>query len=441
MPYNVDWEAAGQEAVGILQSLIRIDTTNPPGNERPAAEYIQQLLARDGIKSELLESGKGRANLIARLNGDGTAGPLLLLGHTDVVYADPEEWTYPPFGGEVHDGYVWGRGALDMKGLVTMELMTVLLIQRHNIPLKRDLILLAVADEENMGHYGARWMLENHREKIDAEYVINEGGRGIRLNGREFYMVAAAEKGYGDLRLTARGSAGHSAMPRGENPVVTISRALTAIDDYQPPYRLTRSVQEMFDRTREVFPVPAGIDDADLRDVLTPLFDMLPDEVGRMVQFAVRDVFSPTMMNAGIKENVIPNQATANVNTRTLPGVPLEKLLKTVRSVIGSDIEIDVKEFHPGTETPSDTPLFEAIESVMSEVSPGCVVSPYLLPATTDSRFFRNHGIKAYGFDTVITSPALAQTIHGKDERISVENLHLGAERLFRVVARFCGQR
>jgi acetylornithine deacetylase/succinyl-diaminopimelate desuccinylase-like protein len=439
MPYNIDWEAAGQEAVEILQHLIQIDTTNPPGNERSAADYIQGLLARDGIGCEILESAPGRANLIARLKGDGSTGPLLLLGHTDVVYADPDEWTYPPFGGEIHDGYIWGRGALDMKDLVTMELMTFLLIKRHSIPLKRDLIFLAVADEENMGHFGAQWMLEHHRDKIDAEYVINEGGRGLRLNGREFYMVSTAEKGYGDLRLTVRGSAGHSAMPRGKNPVVEISRALAALDDYQPPYRLTRPVQEMFDRTRDVFPVPAGINDTNLQEVLTPLFDMLPDEVGRMVQFAVRDVFSPTMVNAGIKENVIPNQATANVNTRTLPGVSLEELLATVRRVIGSDIEIDVKEFHPGTETSSDTPLFEVIESVMSEVSPGCVVSPYLLPATTDSRFFRNHGINAYGFDTVVTPPALAKTIHGKDERISVENLHRGTERLFRVVARFCG--
>ncbi|RME48413.1 MAG: M20/M25/M40 family metallo-hydrolase [Chloroflexi bacterium] len=438
MSYNIDWEAAGQEAVEVLQRLIQFDTTNPPGNERPAADYIQHLLAQDGIESEILESAPGRANLVARLTGDGSSRPLLLLGHTDVVYADPDEWTYPPFGGEIHDGFVWGRGALDMKDLVAIEVMTLLLIKRQGIPLKRDLILLAVADEENMGHYGARWMLEHHRDKIDAEYVINEGGRGIRMDGREFYLVSTAEKGYGDLRLTARGAAGHSAMPRGVNPVVRISRALAAIDDYCPPYRLTRSVQEMFERMRGLLPLPAHLSDANLHEVLAPLFESLPDEVGRMLQFAVRDVFSPTMVNAGIKENVIPNQATANVNTRTLPGVTLDELLETVSSVVGPDIEIEVKEFHPGTESPSDTPLFDAIESVMSEVSPGCVVSPYLLPATTDSRFFRGHGMKAYGFDPVITPPDLAVTIHGKDERIAVENLRLGTERLFRVVTRVC---
>lgn len=440
MSYAIDWEAAGQEAVEILQRLIQFDTTNPPGNERPAAEYLQHLLAQEGIDSEILESAPGRANLVARLQGNGSAGPLLLLGHTDVVYADPREWTHSPFGGEIHDGCIWGRGALDMKGLVTMELMTVLLIKRHKIPLERDLIFLAVADEENRGHFGARWMLEHHRDKIDAEYVLNEGGRGIRLNGREVYLIAAGEKGYGDLRLTARGEAGHSAMPRGENPVVKISRALAAIDDYRPPYRLTRSVREMFERTRSLFPLPVDISDDDLPDALIPLFDALPNEVGRMLQFGMRDVLTPTMVNAGLKENVIPNQATANVNARTLPGVTLEELLATVQNLVGLDTEIDVKEFYSGTETPSGTSLFRAIEAVMSEAAPGCVVSPYLLPATTDSRFFRSHGIEAYGFSPVVTAPELAKTIHGKDERIPVESLHQGTERLFRVVTRFCAQ-
>lgn len=438
MSYNIDWAAAGREAVEILRRLIQFDTTNPPGNERPAAEYIQHLLAQEGIASEILESAPGRANLVARLKGDGSAAPLLLLGHLDVVYADPAEWTHPPFAGQVHDGFVWGRGALDMKDMVAMELMTMLLIRRHGIPLKRDLLFLAVADEENMGHFGAHWMLKNHRDKIDAEYVINEGGRGILLNGCECYLVSTTEKGYGDLKLTVRGSAGHSAMPRGENPVVTISRALAAIDDYQPPYRLTRSVREMFRRTQNLFPVPANITDEMLPDVLTPLLDTLPDEVGRMLHFALRDVFSPTMVNAGVKENVIPNKATANVNTRTLPGVTLEELLATIQKVIGPDIDIHVKEFHVATETPSDTPLFETIETVMNEAVPGCVVAPYLLPATTDSRFFRDHGIKAYGFDPVITPPELAKTIHGKDERVSIDNLHQGTERLFRIVTQVC---
>lgn len=436
MPNTIDWDAAGQEVVEILQRLIQLDTTNPPGDELPAAKYIQQLLLEDGIESEILESAPGRANLVARLEGDGSAGgPLLLLGHTDVVYADPDEWTYPPFGGEIHTGHIWGRGALDMKDLVAMEIMSMLLIKRLDLPLKRDLILLSVADEESMGHFGAHWMLENHRDKIDAEYVINEGGRGIVLDGREVYLVSTGEKGYTDLQLTAAGSAGHAAMPRGNNPVVEISRALAAIAEHQPAYRLTQSVQEMLDRTRDLFHIPdAGKGTTAVESVL----EALPDEISRLLQFGIRNVFSPTMVNAGFKENVIPNAATANVNVRTLPGVTLTELLDTVGTIIGADIGVDVKESHPGTESPADTPMYAAIESVMSEAVPGCVVAPYLLPATTDSRFFRAHGIKAYGFDPVLTPPELAQTIHGKDERIAVESVRQGVERLFYVVKRVC---
>ena len=440
MSYTIDWETVGEEAVAILQRLIQFDTTNPPGNERPAAEYLQQVLAQDGIASEILESAPGRANLVARLQGDGSAGPLLLLGHTDVVYADPAEWTHPPFGGEIHDGYIWGRGALDMKHLVTMELMTVLLIKRLDLPLTRDVIFLAVADEENMGSFGAEWMLTHHRDKIDAEYVLNEGGRGIELNGREVYLVSTAEKGYGDLQFTARGNAGHSAMPRGRNPVVELGRALVAVHDDQPPYRITNTAQEMLAGLGQLFSVPTPVDAARLPDALAPLLAQLPEDVGRMVKFGLQDVLTPTMVHAGIKENVIPNQATANVNVRTLPGVPVEDLLERVQQVVGPEIEIEVKRFYPGTESPSDSPLFRVIESVLQEVSPGCAVIPYLLPATTDSRFFRHYGIKSYGFPPVVLPFELSQTIHGKDERIPVASLQLGVQRFFQVVTQFCGK-
>ncbi len=440
MIHTIDWETIGQEAVAILQRLIQFDTTNPPGNERPAAEYLQQVLARDGIASEILESASGRANLVARLKGDGSAGPLLLLGHTDVVYADPTEWTHPPFGGEIHEECVWGRGALDMKNLVTMELVTLLLIKRLEIPLARDVIFLAVADEENMGTYGAEWVLAHHRDKIDAEYVLNEGGRGIELLGREVYLVSTAEKGYGDLQLTARGNAGHSAMPHGRNPVVEISRALVAVHSYQPPYQLTTTTRETLAGLGELLGVSTPVDAAQLPDALVPLLKRLPEEVARMLRFGLRDVLTPTMVHAGIKENVIPNQATANVNTRTLPGVALETLLDRVQEVSGPGIQIDVKRFHPGTESPTDSPLLRVIEEVMQEAVPGCTVMPYLLPATTDSRFFRHYGIKAYGFFPVALPLELSQTIHGKDERIPVRSLQQGLERFFQVVTRFCGK-
>lgn len=470
MLYTVDWEAAGREAVTILRELIQLDTTNPPGNERVAADYIARILADDGIESTILESEPGRANLVARLRGRGlpsssATSPLLLLGHTDVVYADPDEWTHPPFGGEVHDGCVWGRGALDMKHLVTMQLVTILLIKRLGIPLARDVILLAVADEECMGHYGARWMLDNHRDLIDAEYVLNEGGRGSRLNGYQVFWVSTAEKGYGDLQLVVRGQAGHSAMPRGLNPVVELSRAVTAIADYRPPVAATASAVAMLATIEELYggvvsvdesPDELGNDTGDddasridrwlteepLDEPGTLHGEVLPQEIRRLLEFGTRNVFSPTVFQAGMKENVIPNQAMANLNTRVLPGVTLDDLLTTVQEVgqiaMGPDMEIEVKEFHPGTETDWDTPLFEIIESVVGDLVPRGRVSPYLLPATTDSRFFRSAGVKAYGFSPIVLPAELASTIHGKDERIPIESLRLGTQRLFEVVTRFC---
>jgi acetylornithine deacetylase/succinyl-diaminopimelate desuccinylase-like protein len=464
MPYGVDWDAAGEEAVRILQELIRLNTTNPPGNERIAADYITRLLADEGIESTILESAPGRANLLARLRADGaepTAAPLLLLGHTDVVYADPDEWTYPPFGGEVHDGHIWGRGALDMKNLVTMELMTVLLIKRLGTPLKRDLIFLAVADEESMGHYGAEWMLDNHRDLIDAEYVLNEGGRGSEVDGRKAFWVSTAEKGYGDLGLTVRGAAGHAAMPRGLNPVVELSRAVAAIADYRAPVHATGSAAAMFDQLRELVASPSehrtvsggakggGLPDEDSdvgvragttinRWLDSDAGAKLPEEIRHMLAFGIRNVFSPTMFSAGMKENVIPNRATANLNTRVLPGVTLTDLLGTVQDIVGPDVEIEVKEFHAGTESAWDTPLFEVIESVVGDLVPGGRVSPYLLPAATDSRFFRSAGIKAYGFSPIVLPSELAATVHGKDERMPIEGLRLGTQRLFEVVTRFC---
>ncbi|MDQ4076508.1 MAG: M20/M25/M40 family metallo-hydrolase [Chloroflexota bacterium] len=438
MTYTIDWDAAGKEAIQVLQDLIRLNTTNPPGNERQAAEYIQHKLVGVGIKSDILESGPGRANLVARLASGHSAGPVLLLGHTDVVYADPDEWTHPPFGGEIHDDHVWGRGAMDMKNLLTMQLMTMLLVKRLDLPLQRDLILLAVADEEAGGQHGAQWVVEHHYDKVEAEYVLGEGGRGFELNSKEVYLVATAEKGYGDLELTVRGTAGHAAMPRGVNPVVTISQALLSVANFAPPRRVMGSIREMVERLAPLFLEARNGRNAS--DRIDPLLDALPEEVGRFLKYALRDVYSPTIVRGGIKENVIPNQASANVNVRTLPGVTQVALLDTMESILGGGVEIDVKQFYPGSESPIHSPLMEAIEMVMSETVPGSIVSPYMLPAMTDARFFRYRGANAYGFSPVLTPPHLASTIHGKDERFPVAFLRLGTERLFRIVARLCGK-
>ncbi len=425
---DIDWQAAGEEAVSILSQLIQIDTTDPPGNETRAAEFLHDILEREGIASDILEALPGRGNLIARLPGTGEAAPLLLLCHTDVVYADPAGWTHPPFSGAIADGYVWGRGALDMKGLTVMELMTMLLCKRHNLRLQRDLIFLAVADEESMGRYGAAWMLENHWDKVAAEYVINEGGQGLRFGDLTVYLCAVAEKGYADLLLTARGEGGHASMPCEDNPVVTMARALVSLADYQAPIGETPAMQALLDQLEAL----AGTRDVDR---LVELGVMPP-----MLSYSLRNTFSPTIVSGGKKENVIPQECYANVNCRPLPGVTREELVAEVRAAMGrDDVSVDVKLFEAGTESPLDTDLFAVVKAVLQASDPGALVVPYLMPATTDSRFFRARGITAYGFTPVVTSVEEMQRVHGVDERVSVENVGRGTRTLFEIVTRFCG--
>jgi acetylornithine deacetylase/succinyl-diaminopimelate desuccinylase-like protein len=428
----IDWETLGAEATRYLSQLVQIDTTNPPGNERQAAEFVQEVLVADGIDSEILESLPGRANLVARIQGgDGSQPPLLLLNHLDVVYADPSAWTYPPFSGAVADGYVWGRGALDMKGLATMELMAMLLVRRLGLRLNRDLIYLAVADEETLGVLGAQWMIDYHWDKVKAGYVLNEGGQGIALGNRVLYLCATGEKGYSDLRLRATGRGGHASMPRDDNPVVTIANAIARIAAYEAPTGQSGAMKAFLAKAHQVFGVKSYDDVAQLarRGQIPPF-----------IPYSARNIFSPTIVMGGQKENVIPTTCQANVNCRPLPGIDQSQLVREAESVIkDTNVAVEVKQFHPGTESSHQTDLFATIESVLTGDPPGAVVLPYLLAATTDSRLFRSKGVIAYGITPVVTALDEFQTVHSTNERLSVENLTRGTRLLFEILARFCG--
>jgi acetylornithine deacetylase/succinyl-diaminopimelate desuccinylase-like protein len=428
----LDWEALGAEATRHLSQLIQIDTTNPPGNERQAAEFLQTVLAADRIDSEILESAPGRANLVARIQGgDGSLPPLLLLNHLDVVYADSAAWTYPPFSGAVVDGYIWGRGALDMKGLATMELMAMLLVRRLDLRLNRDLIYLAVADEETLGVYGAQWMVDYHWDKVKVGYVINEGGQGIAVGNRVLYLCATGEKGYADLQLRASGQGGHASIPRDDNPVVTIANAIARIAAYEAPIGQSVAMKSFLAKARELFGVKSY------------------DDVGRLARrgqippfilYSARNVYSPTIVMGGQKENVIPTACEANVNCRPLPEIRQPQLVHEAVSIIHDPhVHVEVKQFNPGTESSHETDLFATIESVLTDDPPGAVVLPYLQPATTDSRVFRSKGVTAYGITPVVTTLDEMQTVHSANERLSVENLGRATRLLFQIVARFCG--
>ncbi|MGH2544287.1 MAG: M20/M25/M40 family metallo-hydrolase, partial [Ardenticatenaceae bacterium] len=325
----IDWDEVGSEVVGYLQALLRIDTTNPPGNEIEAARWIAGVLAGEGIETTILESAPGRANLVARLAGTGEEEPLLLMSHTDVVPAEPERWDHPPFGGEIHDGYIWGRGALDMKHIVSQHLTLLLLYMKladQGVRLRRDLIFMAAADEERSGTFGAQWLVENHPDLIRAEYALNEGGGGTsRIGDALFMSVQTAEKGLARFKLIARGEPGHASVPRPDNAVVKLAEAVVSVGRARFPAHLTDTTRAFFRALASQQPAEVGdlmrtlaSDESQVDDIIP----QLPLEENRKRYFyaMTHNTAAPTILRAGSKINVFPSEAVARVDGRTLPG-------------------------------------------------------------------------------------------------------------------------
>jgi acetylornithine deacetylase/succinyl-diaminopimelate desuccinylase-like protein len=447
LPNAIDWNEAAREAVAVFKDLLRIDTTNPPGNERPAADLIARVLTDEGIPFELLESEPGRANVVARLRGNGKKGPLLLNGHLDVVFADPESWKHPPFAAEEADGCIWGRGAIDMKNMVAMSLMTLVLLKRSGAQLERDVIFAAVADEEAGSRKGALWLVENHPELVRADYVLNEvGGHTLHMGESRFYPIQVSEKGICWFEMTAHGEPGHGSMPHKHNAVVKLSEAIAALGKARLPQHNT-PVVEGFLRTiaagaplaqklampRMIDPRFAGF----LLDVLGKLNPHQARGLGAMLSNTV----SPTMLEAGKKVNVIPAKASARLDGRVIPGQSVDAFLAEVRAIVGNEVTLNVFEQHDGTVFPSDTPLYSTIQRVLARHDPGATAVPYMIPGFTDSFAYKMLGAVCYGFSPTKLGPDLDFTrmYHGHDERIPKDGFTWGLRVLFDVVREFCG--
>ncbi len=442
---EINWKKCGEEATKILSELLQIDTTNPPGNERPAAEYLQRFLKKEGISSEILEKEPGRSNLLARIKGSNPGPTLMLLSHTDVVPAtNPKNWKYPPFSGAIKDGYIWGRGALDMKSMTAMQAVTFALFKRLNLSFSGELIFLAVADEEKGGTYGAAWLAEKHRDKVHADYVINEGGgMPLELNGRVFYTIETMEKGLFWVKVRVRGTAGHGSMPHDDNPLVKSARLIDRIAQHRFPKMISPSLRTFFKRIARALDAPGrkaiqtilseGIE-SDLKPLLagTPL-------APHMVNAFIRTTCSPNMIHAGLKENVIPDSSEFVLDFRFVPGFSREQIQRTLESFaqeLGIAIEIETLQFHNVSESPSHTELYRIIEETVHEEMPGVEAVPYLMTGATDSRFFRESGSLAYGFQPLSTQMSLSERnllIHNDNERIDVESLELGVKLLTKV--------
>ncbi len=431
---SIDWQETQKEAVEILASLLRIDTTNPPGGEEAAAAFLSDILEREGIKTERFDSAPGRTSLVARLSGEGGAGkPLVLLSHTDVVPAEKDRWREPPFSGVVKDGVLWGRGALDMKGMAVLELMTVLLLKRHNVPLRRDVVLLAVADEEEAGHFGMHWIEKNRPELLDAAYVLNEGAYGLcefMSQPTKLFGIAPAEKGPVWLRLRTQGTPGHGSAPSPQTATSRMARALDRADGWQTEFRVLPEVRMFLERAAAAGLIPVIQDDELLRGMA---------EMNPFLRAMTRDTISITSMKAGYKVNVIPSEAEATLDCRLLPGRTSEAFLADLQKQI-ADPEVTLETIYAAdaVPTPLESELYDVIQAVLKDGGAGEGILPQVCPGFTDCRQYRERGVQSYGFVPFLLTMDELTGIHGHNERVSTDNVGLGCEVLFEVVRRIC---
>jgi len=434
-------------AVRFLRDLIRFDTSNPPGNELPAAEYVAKVLRTEGIEPIVLESATNRGNVVARLAGDGSEGALLLMSHLDVVPAVAEEWEHPPFAADLAGGYIWGRGAVDTKQLTAMQLATVIALKRAKSALKRDVVLAATADEEVGGTYGMGWLMQTHPELVDCQYAINEGGGfGFTLGGRRLYVCQTGEKGVCWMRLTARGRPGHGCIPHAENAVCRLSAALSRLGSARLPQHRTATVDTMVRSLAATQSFPASVM---LPLLLTPRLE--PGILKRLegqgplaaaLAASLHNTVSPTVVRAGQKTNVIPAQATAEVDGRLVPGQTPDDLLTEIEPYLGEGVTVEILQHSKAYESESDSPLYDVFRQVLCAHDPGCEVVPFLVPGATDSRYLAERGVRAYGFSPAKQEPGWPMLLmaHAPNERISLANMEFGTTVLHDVVRSFCAR-
>jgi acetylornithine deacetylase/succinyl-diaminopimelate desuccinylase-like protein len=416
------------EVTDLLSRLIRVDTTNPPGNETAAAELLRDYLEANGVDCELYARVPERANLVARIRGRGDGPTLLFLSHTDVVLADAGEWSVPPFSGAVVEGEVWGRGALDMKGEVAASAVALASLARDGFEPAGDLIFAATADEEVGDGFGLSWLCAEHPDAIRCDYAVNEGGGDrLELGGGSYYVCSTAEKTTAPIRIHVHGRSGHASMPGiADNALVKAALLIERIAAYRPEPQIQQEV-EAFLRTvlGEVPPPPAVVERArELDEVAAALLEPL-----------LSPTFSPTMIAASRKRNVIPALCTVEVDCRLLPGQSPADVESVVRAILGDDVRYDLEflEAEGGTRSPLDTPLWQALEAWVADVDPGARLAPLVCAGFTDSHWMRDaFGTVAYGFFPMraMDAETAARLVHSADERIPVDDLELGVQAL-----------
>ena len=425
------------EVTDLLSRLIQVDTTNPPGNETAAAELLRDYLQTNGLQCELYARVPERANLVARISGRGEGPSLLFLGHTDVVLADPAEWSVPPFSGTVTQDEVWGRGALDMKGHVAANAVAIASLAREGFEPAGDLIFAATADEEVGDDFGLSWLCSEHPDAIRCDYAVNEGGGDpLRVGGDPYWIVATAEKLTAPFNVRVHGRSGHASMPGiADNALVKAARLVERIAAYRPEPQIQLEVEVFLRALLGELPLPGDVvarareRDATVAELIEPL---------------LASTFAPTMISASRKRNVIPALCEIVVDCRLLPGQTPAEIEPVVRGILGTDIPYDLEflKAEGGTRSSLETPLWSAVESFVAELEPGGLPVPVICAGFTDSHWLREaFGTVAYGFFPYRTmTPELAATlIHSADERVPVSDLELGVDWLRHAAHAVCG--
>ncbi|MGA9722156.1 MAG: M20/M25/M40 family metallo-hydrolase [Candidatus Binatus sp.] len=440
---QIDWNKVDSEALDYFRTYLRFDTTNPPGNTAAAIAYLKTILDKQGIATETFESKAGMVTLVARIPGPAGVKPLLLMSHADVVPTVAANWTHHPFDADLKDGYVWARGAIDNKAHGIMALMTMLALKRNGVALRRGVEMMVNPDEEAGGDNGATWMVNNHWDAIDPAFAFNEGGEGapdwLGVAGTAF-LVAVSEKRVNWLHVSVRGKGGHGSVPKPDNPNLILINALHRLLENQPPIRITQIFADAMDSVAPLEPFPASFELAHLEwpgmaqlavaGVLSPY----------NIQALMRDTISLTMLNAGIKVNVVPTVADAGLDCRLLPGTDADAFLKHLREQLGAgDFKIDYIQ-RPDDAPPSPTSgeAWDAINRVVASNFKGAIVVPWMTTGGTDSRVLRAKGVPSYGFVPVILDSVELARIHGDDERLSVENLNRGIKATYDLTIDLC---
>lgn len=445
-PPQPEWDDVRAETLEHLQRIIRMDTQNPPGNEMQVARYLDSTLKGAGIETFLYEPAPGRASFVARIKGSGAKQPLLVMAHMDVVGVEREHWSVDPFGAVVKDGYLYGRGAIDDKGMLAANLETMLLLKRLVVDkgdtLSRDVVMVANSDEEAGGEFGMGWLIANHPELVRAEFALNEGGRTRIVRGAPLYVaVQNTEKVSHVVKVTAHGPGGHASVPLGGNAILRLGRALAAIGGHREPVQVNPTTRQFFGELSKVWPERGerqAMADVASRDpgrvrrgartlARTPVFDAV-----------LRNGISATIVGGGIRSNVIPTEASATLNVRTLPGQSLDSVIARLRRVVGDSLVafaiVDRSDDAPASDFHS--PMFAAIAATVRELNPAMAVVPYLSTGATDSARLRQMGMQAFGVLPFPMNQDDEDRMHGHDERVPLESLHFGTRLIYGAVYR-----